>query len=229
MITLLHGDNIEASRQKLEQLRKGKQESDVRVMEGKSLDITALHQALTPMSFLAGNVCVIIENFFSKANKKSKNFPVIIDILKSAADSNDIILWEQAEVSKTHISGLGTGVHVQMFKLPASIFYLLDSMKPGNKVVALRFLSQTLATEQPELVLALLARRVRQLLIVGSGSSVSALADWQRARLTAQAGFFTIEKLRAIYRELLSIEYSQKSGTSPLQLPLMLEQWIIRV
>ncbi|EKD67203.1 MAG: hypothetical protein ACD_48C00543G0003 [uncultured bacterium] len=224
MITLIHGDDIDASRQALNTFKKEAKSKELRQLDGRSVDATMLTQTLESGSLFGKEYVVIIENLFGKLGKKIKIIESLSTILRKS--NSQIILWENKELSATVIKSLGK-VDGKLFKTPIILFQFLDSIVPGRKSNAL-ILFQKLETTQPvEIVFMMLFRRIRQLLIVISGSSPEGLQPWQTSRLRTQAKMFSQEKLLDLYRTLLDIEYSIKSGASPFSLGSHIRQFLI--
>ena len=227
MITILHGDHVEASRAELVRIISSAKDKEIRRLDGKTLDQAALIQAMQSSSLFVGNTpLVVIERLFAGKNKKSKEFGAVIDILNKSADQCETVLWEDKELDATTLKSLGN-VQNRLFKIPPKIFQLLDNLKPQNAKQLLTAY-QTLSDSVPaELAFAMVVRRVRQLLAVAGGAKPTGLAGWQEARLTKQASLFTMEQLIAMHAQLLAAEYSLKTGVSPYQLSERIEQFLI--
>ncbi len=227
MITLLHGDNIEASRAELVRLKNEAKGKEIRSIDGRGLDATTLTQALGSNSLFGGDVLVTIENLFSKLGKKTKLIEQLANMLSDAAKDTDIILWEDKEIGVTVSKSLGSSLKVMPFKIPSIIFQFLDGLHPQSAKVLIPMYQQLVQSEAPELVLSLISRRLRQLLIVAGGETPDGLQGWQVGKLTSQAKFFTIEVLTSMYKKLLDMEYSLKTGTTPFTLAQLTEQFLI--
>ncbi len=226
MITLLHGDHIEASRAQLHRLKESLQSKEIRVLDGKDIDTALLTQALESTSLFGGDTAVIIERLFGKLGKKAKLIESLAHILVSAANSTDIILWEDKELGVTALKALGK-IDVKLFKTPTIIFQFLDGLAPNNAKDLLPLYSQLTTNDAPELVFSMIVRRLRQLIQIHDGITPVGLQGWQAGRLTRQAKLFTMDKLVSLYRKLLEIEYSTKNGTSAFALRELTEQFII--
>ncbi len=226
MITLIHGDHVEASRTELARLRSGAKDREIRRLDGKTIDETAVTQALESSSLFGNTPLVIIERLFSGKQKKSKELAAIVALLKKSADSCDCIVWEDKALEASTVAGLGKPT-VKLFKIPPKIFQLLDGLAPRHASSLLAHYEFIKNTEAPELVFAMIAKRVRQLMAIGGGAHPAGLADWQASRLTKQASFFTMEQLISMHETLLQAEYSLKTGASPYQLSELLEQFFI--
>lgn len=225
MITLLHGDDVESSRKELNRLRSGAKNKEIRFLDGRRLTDTALTQALESGSMFGGDTLVIIENLFGKLGKKQTLISQLAAIINRSAQ-RDIILWEDKEVGSTVQKSL-KGATIQLFKTPIALFQFLDGIKPGNTKSVLTLFQKTLGTHAPELIYTMIVRRIRQLIQVADGVTPEGLQSWQVSRLTSQARSFTIKRLLALYRKLLDMEYSIKTGASPFTMQQLLEQYFI--
>lgn len=227
MIILLHGDNIEASRDELNRLKAEAKGKEIRQLDGKSADKTSLTQAFESGSMFGGDTVVIIENLFSKLGKKIKLTEELASIIKTAPESTDIVLWEDKEVGATVTKNLGPKAQIKIFKTPVIIFQFLDGLRPGNAGTLLTLFEQLVSSEPSEVVFVMIVRRMRLLMMLKDNVTPDGIVSWQAGRLTNQAKLFTMEKLVDMYKKLLEIEVSIKSGSSPFQLKELLEQWII--
>ncbi|MBI4065474.1 hypothetical protein HY409_03855 [Candidatus Gottesmanbacteria bacterium] len=226
MITLLHGDNIEASRKELTKLKEEAKGKEVRQIDGRLIDEGSLIQALESQSLFGGDTLVIIENLFSKLGRQQKRIVQLASILVSSQGATDIIVWEGKEVGATVIKSLGTRVNAQEFKVPVVIFQFLDSLRLQNSRSLLSLFSQATHHDAPELIFAMIVRRMRQLIMLKDNVIPEGLQGWQADRLTSQVKSFTMEKLVFMYKKLLDIEYSIKSGSSPFTLTQHIELWL---
>lgn len=226
MITLLHGDNVEASRIELNRLKSSFVGKEVRVLDGRSIDETNLTQALESQSLFGGDTAVVIEHLFGKLGKKIKLITQLAAILVRASATTDIVLWEDKEVGVTVIKSLGAPT-VKLFKTPQILFQFLDGLAPQRASVLLGMLETLIETSVSEVIFVMIVRRVRQLIQLRDGVTPTGLQGWQVGRLTAQARHFTIEKLVAMHAQLTDIDIAAKTGASPFTLVQQLEQFII--
>lgn len=227
MIIILHGDNIEASRQELNQLKLQAKGKEIRQLEGKGLDATMLTQALESSSLFGGDTLVVIEHLFTSLGKKISQIKEAAT--KIASTSADVIIWEEKEVGKTVLDNVGKNVNIRLFKTPVIIFKFLDAIKPNNANVLLSFYQQAVSIDAPELIFTMMVRRIRQLLMLAGGATPDGLQGWQAKGLTNQARFFTMNKLLGMHKKLLDMEYSLKTGSSPFTLRQLIEQFLIEL
>lgn len=217
MITLLHGPFSEASRKEFIRLKEEAKTKDIRSLDGRTIDAAALTQAVESHSLLGGDTIVCIENLFGKLGRKTKLIESLAGIINSS--SADVILWEDKEVGVTVLKNLPQA-RVQLFKTPAIIFQFLDQP-------SLKLYTSLIEQEAPELVHAMLVRRIRQLIQLRDGVVPAGLAGWQLTRLTRQAKLFTMDRLLSMYKQLLDMEYSVKNGSSPFTLAQLTEQFML--
>ena len=227
MITLLHGDNESASRVYLSALKQEVSDTEIRIVDGRQIDEPSLIEAVESRSLFNESVLIVIEQLFGKLGKKQKIQERYAAILKESSKNADIILWEKREAGAVLLKLLGPTASVKLFNIPSVIFQFLDAFEPHSAPKLLGLFKQTVQTEAPELVHALLSRRLRQLLMVFDGTVPPGLQSWQVSRLTRQAKLFTMDKLLTMYQNLLDIEFSIKSGTSAFDMKQHIEQFII--
>lgn len=227
MITLFHGDYIEASRNELARVKATVANKDIREVEGRTLDTQALTQALESQSLFGGDTVVFIYGLLKALGRKTKQAEAFTAILTGA--TGDIYLWEDKEIAPTLLKQLGPKAAIRLFKLPTIIFQFLDGIAPGNAKKMLALYDELIALDAPELVHSMLAKRVRQLLMLADGTAPAGLAPWQASRLTTQGRSFSIKKLRELYQELATMEFSIKSGATPFTLAQLTRQMLINL
>lgn len=227
MITLIHGDDIEKSRAYLNDLVNAFKDKEVRRIDGRSVDVTNLTTLLGSVSMLGRDQVVITENLLSSSLKKPTRLAAFLQILTHAPKQNNIIVWENRELTKSAVSKLGDEVKVSLFKVPVVLFQFLDAIAPSRVKLLIELYHKLRATQADELIFYLMTRRFRQLLLLRDGGRIEDLAPWQASRLTTQAKHFTLERLRQMYKQLLTLEYSLKSGRTPFSLDGLIEQFLM--
>lgn len=220
MITLYHGDHIEASRNELNRLKVQARNREIRQIDGTKIDNATLIQSLESRSMFADDSFIIIERLFARMGRQQKKIQELCIILRNAPA--DVVLWEDKEVSATVIKNLGNAPVVRVFKLPALIFQFLDTFH-------LKTFESLMETEAPELVFSMLIKRVRQLILICDGGMPAGLQSWQARRLTTQARSFTMDELIRLYDKLGEAEYAIKSGSSPFSFRQLLEQALMDI
>jgi len=225
-MTVLHGENTILSRQRLQDeinAFKTKKKGEVLKFEGNNLSLTDLQQALESLSLLEAHRLIIIENLFSGRTNKEKE--KIIAHLKKINPEN-LIIWEGKKIDGRVLSSWSTSV--LRFDLPVIIFRFLDSLAPGNATQAINLFHQSLEQDPPELIFHLLSRQVRLLILAADlgEKGLNQMQDWQKGKLIRQAKKFGLAKLTKIYKELLQIDWQQKTSRTPFTLVSQLDLFL---
>ena len=206
MITVLHGENIVASRKELERL-KTEFEGEIVSLDGKSLTETDFIQATQSASLLADNRLIIVENA-EDLNLKNIFY--------------EVVLWYDKELSKTQLEKF-KGYKIQSFKIEPKIFKFCDQISPNNRAGQVIMLRELLKTEEPEFVFIMIVRQFRLML------NPQRCLPWQKAKIIDQAKTFGLERLQMIYKDLLKIDFQVKSGHQPQGLAFALELFLLRL
>lgn len=223
---ILHGDNIQLSRQFLTARVKSFSGEIVR-FEGKDLKIEDIKQALESRTLLGNDRLVVLEKFFT--NKKIKQKKQIVDYLLKEKPKN-LIVWEETKIPPQVLKNFSFA-EIRLFDLPKIVFWFLDSLEPGNKKKALQFLHQALKKQPPEFIFYLLSKRVKDLLIAKDlgeeGIKNYYRYPWQRKKIVTQAQKIEIERLKKFYQRLLLVDYLQKSGKAAFSLDYYLDLLVL--
>lgn len=229
MITLIHGENINASRTELDRIKKTAAMKEIRIVDGKNIELSTLTQALQSSSLFGNEILVVIEQLFGQILKKTTLIKDRAKILQKKSDDINVVLWEDRELGKTAINELDPHCKILLFDLPKTLFQFLDGIQPNTRKTVLTLYQQTIATEPPELIHNLLVKRIRQLIMICDGVSPPGITAWQAGRLTKQAKLFTITKLLSMYQNLTVIEHAVKSGATPFRLSQLTQQLLLTV
>lgn len=223
MITILHGDNIVASRAALssELERISSQGFALRRLETKQLTVPSLEGALGTQELFTPKVIVVIEELFSLPKSKKKD--ELIALLSQAAV--DVLLWEKKALTVTQLRGFPQA-KVQAFKTSSAVFAWLDVLRPGNTQQNLSFFERAEQHDGAEMCFAMLSRQVRLLLQIKDGAAMK-LAPFAIAKLQKQAKMFTADQLLSIHKKLVEIDWAMKTSTSSLDLRQQLTQLLV--
>lgn len=224
MITILHGDNIVASRNRLKELSDEARLKKLELirLDGQTLNQDELIQALESSSLFGQERLVIIEKL-SPAIK--------IDYLFQHADKQ-IIVWEPKALTSAVLKKLKTikNVNLQLFKTPAVIFKFLDSIKPGNNQSMLNLFHQCLEKDSVEMIFYMLCRRFSQLIQALDQNGVHLQgAPWQIGKLKSQAKNFSLKSLLHLQQQLLSIDANIKAGRNIIPLSSQLDLLLLNI
>lgn len=213
MITILHGENQAASRQELERI-KAEAGGEIIVLDGKVMTETDFVQATQAESLFKTPRIIIVENYFL-ASKNTK--------LSLKGISCDLIFWEEKKISEKIIKEIEktADFRERQFKEETAVFRLMDSLFLGNGQKCVPVFRQCLKTGEPQYLFLMLVRQFRLML------NPIGLPPWQKEKVSRQAKSFGQGRLACLYRELLEIDFQNKSGRSPLDLSAALELFLI--
>ena len=217
MLTIIHGDDTNASRAKLNSLL-----TDIQWVSRLSdkNSFAEIETALDSTELFLESKTIVIEN----TAKLGKKVDTLIMLLKKIEkdDSIRVYIWQDAVLSKK-FTDVFKSAQFYVYPLPKYFFQFLDSLAPhqGRSLHSLLF--KLYPQFEAEQVLYSLAKRVRQLMIFRSGSSAEfeetrAMSSWQVSKLTKQSRMWTEAQLIQFYEKLFDLEFSQKTGglTMPL-------------
>jgi hypothetical protein len=227
MITLIHGDHIEASRNELNRIRDTAKDREIRALDGRTIDDGMLIQALESSSLFSVGTLVVIERLFGKIGRNTKRIAAYASILNNAKDV-DVVIWEEKELGPSIVKQLN-GMTNRLFALPPQIFAFLDGIRPRNAKQLLPLYASLIKEEAPELVSAMLVKRVRLLIQLKDHQIPSGVSPWQISRLTTQTKSFTMEQLTAMYKKLHDIEVLLRTGSAPFNIRQYTELFIVNL
>jgi len=221
----LHGDNYPQSRARLvaliKELRKQKTGELIK-LDGQKVDLSEVKQVLEARSLFGGERLVVIENLLNApVSKRQKE---IIDYLLKDEIDLPLVLWEKKEIKGARLTKFRKKFKVEIFKIPAVIFKLLDSLKPGDSQSMISLFHQ-IDQKEPEFVFYMLCQRVRQLILAKDlgKEGLNGLQGWQQAKLLNQAKNFELSQLFSFYRRLLEVDFQQKTSQTPFSLSSTLD------
>ena len=221
MLTIIHGSDTTQSRKYfLDEKQKVK---DAVLLEAEKVNLTDLTQILEGGGLFGETKYLFIEHLLTK-RKKSSDFKNILSYLEKSSDENFIVLWEGKELERGTTYLFKKAV-MRDFKLPQTLFQLLDAIKPGNGEMLIKLFHQTLETTETEMVFFMLVRQMRLLLALSNQNSkahdtrdtptideLKRMQSWQQGKLQKQANLFELDHLLALYDRLFHIEVGQKTG-----------------
>ena len=226
MLTILHGDDIVASRNKLTSVADSFRGYDRLNFVGKNTDITDVIQAFEAQSLFGQKKLILLEEFLETKDKLL--IASLLNHLKKD-QAHEVIFWEPKEIKGELLALFPKSVQTFFFKQEQPLFRFLDAIGPGNAKQMISLFHEVIKRESAELVFYMIIRQFRLLLGVTSGGAISEvkrLAPWQKARLERQARQFSSEKLIIFYRKLFQIERETKTGLNALPLSVSLDLFL---
>lgn len=214
MLTLIHGSDTSASRKYF--FDEKQRYPDALLLEAEKITLTNLMQIFEGGGLFGESKNIFIEQLITKL-KKVSNFKEIVTYLDKNAETNAIYLWEGKDLEPSSLK-LFSKALVRPFKLPQTLFLLLDSLRPDNGKYIIDLFHQTLQTTEVEIIFFMLVRQIRILLALSERTTaadideIKRIAPWQIGKLQKQSTLFSTEKLLLLYEKLYAIESAQKTG-----------------
>lgn len=223
---IFHGENLVTSRKRLKEEIdnfKLRFKGEVVRFEGDKLNLTQIKQAVESSSLFGKNRLIVIESFFSAPPSAEKQ--KIIDYLKKTSPKN-LLIWEGKKIDGRIL--VPFKARLAQFDLTPVIFHFLDSLAPDNQKISLFLLHQCLNQDTPEMIFYMLTRQIKLLIIAKDlgKNGLTQMAGWQQDRLIRQAKKFNLPQLIETYRQLLKIDWQQKTGQTPFDLASQLDLFI---
>jgi len=229
MITIIHGNDLEKSREMLTNIKKQSQSMEIRDLDGRRINQTELIQAVESSSLFKSTVMVVIENLFTGLGRKTKQAEEYVKIINGVSPETEIILWESKILTLSQTKLFSQNVKFLEYKLPVIIFQFLDGLKPGKRSDCLKLYNQLLIDYAPEQLFFMISKRIRQLLILKNNETIKGITSWQYGKLTSQAKLFTMEQLQHMLMTLRNIDWSIKSGKTPLLYDKHISLWLCSI
>ncbi len=228
MLTLIHGDNQVASRNKLVELMdnlKARGE-DINTLAADKLDRAKLESALLSESLFGGQKTLVLESLYSLPKSKKKD--EFINLICFA--STDVILWEKKLLGKLELKKLPTNLQVYEFKITPKLWNFLDQLSPNpkNKTTLLKLFKESVMGESAEFVFLMLARQLRLLIQVKEGAPLK-LAPFMHSKLQRQSQAFSLEQLLTLHQKLYTIDQKLKQSASLLDLEAELDLFLFNM
>lgn len=221
MLTIICGEDSTASRDYYFDLKK-KYSENYEIIE---VDVNSLENINSwmgqSMSLFASKKVFFTQNINKKLSRKLnlKINNVVGKLIKNK--KIEVIDWEE-EISSRMLK-FPKGFLVKEFKPPENIFKLQDSLYPGNLKTFIFLMNQLVATVDENFIFIMLARHIRNLLLVKTDESNSKLQPWQLYKLKGQASKWDFKKLVNFYDAFHRLDITQKTSSSPYNLAKSLD------
>ena len=228
MIRFIHGDNQLESRNRLSELvnEAGSKE----IVRLREVNLTSVKQALESSSLFAEERLVVIENLVASGVNKD-----VLDYLKKAQYQSDLLLWEGKKVDARKLGWIKKVGKLDEYSYPKVLFKLVEVVGIANKKEVLELFNETAKRMPVELLYFMLVRQLRLLLLISHNGvdaaikETASLQSWMIGKFKAQASSIGQERLKKLYKQILYIDYQQKSGQASLSLKQTLDIWLTQL
>lgn len=215
MITIIHGNDIETSRNHFfEQKQNAK---SFVLIDGENLLFSTFFQLIENSTLFSERPTLFIENFFTK-NKLTEETKSITKYINENKKL-DIVFWELTELTKTQ-QALLTNTQIKTFSFPRNIFLFLDNIKPANSKYLISLYKNLRKSTDDEVIFFMIIRQFRLMigLLNNKGNNideVKKLASWQVSKLKNQLKFFDKDGIIKTYKKLFDTDLGVKTGKLP--------------
>lgn len=220
-IVVVHGDDTKKSRARFAQIVSGvkKKGWDVNFLVSDSK--TNIGDPLINATLFDSPTLYVIE----EAKKLTKQD---LDWLSgnSAKFDSQLLIYSLSKLPATTLKAFGDNLKKEVFELPQILFTFLDNFKPQNSKTCLKLFEQLTDSQPMELIIAMLARLLRDLYIALLDLKSLGYPEWRLKKISSQASKFTKLELADIIGELAEIDL--KSKTSSVDTRLLVEMLIIK-
>ena len=204
MITLIHGENTKAARDRFLSVIEAYKTKGYGVALVDPLREMA--PQLTGNSLFSGKTVFVLENPKKLASKIEK--------------STDLVLLCDGNAPITLTKTLPRETKIEKFDLPKRLFVFLESLYPKNAKNILSELHKLIETEPLELVFFMIGRQFRDLYWVLTDEKTMGLPAWRAGKLKNQAERFSKDKLKIMISVLSDMDYKAKTGEADLMTSL---------
>lgn len=232
MLTIIHGDQLPASRQHLNQLLGAYKQKKfaVQTVTGKELQTGALIAVFEHQDLFAQPKVLVVEELHSLPISKKRT--QLIDDLAAQTDL-ELIIWEKKKLTALQLKKLignrpTIDQKVELFVSKNELWSLLDQLSPqvATKKKLLAQYQAVLKQGEDPFYLSVMFLRQMRMLIQFKTNQPPKVAPFQIKSFQTQAQKFTLPQLLQAHHQLVIIDYELKSGQSALDLAARLALWI---
>lgn len=214
-IFLLHGDNTPAVASRLTKFIDEAKKRSWKIERIGGDAAFSLQESMSATSLFPEEKFYILEDI-KKVSKKD------IDWIKENAKGllGNLVLVSNSVLPKTTINAFGKIDKIETFELPKRLWTFLDSFFPGNSKIALKLFHEVVSHEAVELVVALLARQLRDYFIALEDPTKLSYPEWRVKKIASTASKFGLPKVKNIISRLSEADYQAKIGKTNLIMEL---------
>lgn len=222
MLTIICGEDSIASRNYFTDQQKLLKEKNFEITNIDYHQVLELDETGASESSLFSTKRIYFTNSLNKKVLKKLNSKSEKKI-KDLISSKDVQLydWEE-ETSARDIKSI-KGIIIKEFKPNQNIFKLLDSCYPGNLKTFLNNLHSLSESTEDIFIFIMLARHMRNIIIVKTGEKIPKLMSWQLSKLSSQARFWDLKNLINFYEGLHRIDVNSKTNGTPFSVKKSLD------
>lgn len=219
MITVIHGDDVVASRKKIDEITSSS--LWLSKIDLSQDNISYAISVLDTSELFSDTKSIVLENV-SKIKKGELN-TFLAFIQKHEKSKNvHIIVWESKKIDVAFLQQLRAS-QVLHFDVPKYFYQFLDSLHPNNGIISEKLFLAMKNSVSDEQLFYSIVKRIRQLMLIKTGrykefEDTKKLADWQIKKLKSQESYWSEQQLVTLYHMLFQLELDLKTSGLPLSL-----------
>lgn len=229
MITIVHGENLVKSREKLFQLKQvaKKNNQQLTSLLAKQITFPTLEKALYAHDLFGQEHCLIIEELHSLAHSKIRT--KYIEQIQQAGQNLNLILWEKKSLSKSNLQKFPQA-KVFTYPMGKALWDLLDALKPQarSKKQLLLALNEAVEQDSAEFCFFMISKRISELLAVKLGGEMN-IHPFVKNKLEQQQLLFTQAQLLNAHQQLYQLDKKLKRSQNLLSLRSELDLLLINL
>lgn len=222
MLTIICGEDSIASRNYFTDQQKILKEKNFEVVNIDYHQVLELDETGASESSLFSTKRIYFTNSLNKKVLKKLNSKTEKKI-KEIISSKEVQVYDWEEETSSRDLKSVKGIIVKEFKPSQNIFKLLDSCYPGNLKTFLNNLEILSESTEDIFIFIMLARHMRNILIVKNDEKIPKLMSWQIAKLSNQAKFWDLKNLTNFYEGLHRIDVNSKTNGTPFSVKKSLD------
>lgn len=222
MITVVCGEDSISSFNYFSSLRNNYQNKDFEVIDINSNDLENINLWLNDSQMLFLKKKVFFTQNISKKLSRKLNLKINKTVEQLIKDKNiELFSWEE-EISSRFLK-FPNGIVIKEFKPNQTIFKLQDALFPGNIKTFTSLFNELVQSVDENFIFIMLARHLKNLLLIKTDSVVNKLQKWQVYKLKNLASKWEQDKLINFYDAFHKIDLSQKTSTNPYSIKKSLD------
>jgi DNA polymerase III delta subunit len=227
MLTIVHGENLIKSRERLFQLKQLAQSNgqQLNTLLAKKISPQKLEESLLAKDLFGQEQCLIIEQLHSLPHSKKRS--TYIESIQQASQFLNIILWEKKSLSKNNLKKFPQA-KVFSYPMGKALWQLVDQLnpKPSAKKGQLLLLQQAIEQDSAEFCLSMISKRVSDLIAIKVDAQVK-IHPFVKNKLEKQKQNFSLRQLLNFHQKLYNLDHKLKHSHNLLSLASELDLLLI--
>jgi len=220
MVVYFYGDNVFTSRKQLslllDQFSSQNPNNKIVTIEKNDFDPVAMRARIRNVPLFNEEKLYLIEQPRKFNLSQQKQLFKILSEIKGT-----VVFWDNQETNlASKLKKYFPKLKTFRFPQPKIIFKFLGAVYPNNQKVFLPLFQQLIKQQPFGLVFYFLKKHCHNLILASDKNSL--FSGWQQQKLNSQLQKFSLEKLIFFYRELINLEYKEKTGRLGISLDLAL-------